>query len=216
MSTLCECPNPAELESPVDFTCPENFDQIQKILAYRKAAKAALGWFADEAALLVEANWDALLAQTGDDKLIITPYLNNVVIPMSEEQTEGGNDNTTINGIETYLGESFTKVTGELRGAPSEVSRAMQKVGCETTSDIGETNVESFYIARGNLLIYSVPNGGTVPEGFSIYNLRVGDVGSEGFNAKNKMPISWSKAPGWSSYFKVVKLPFDLLSKVNP
>lgn len=215
-SLLCECPNPVELESPVDFTCPENFDQIQKTLLFRKAAVSGLSWFADVAALSIEANWDALLAESGDDKLIITPYLNNVIIPQSEEQTEGGNDNTTVNGIETSLGESFSKVTGELRGAPSVVSRAMQKVGCETTSEIGATNIHSFYLAKNNVLIYRLPEGVTVPDGFPIYNLRVGDVGTEGFNAKNKMPMSWSMAPGWSNYFAIVKLPFDLLSKVNP
>jgi len=214
MSLLCDCPNPTELTSPVDFTCPINFDQIQKILPFRKAAVDALGWFADVAALSVEANWDALLAASGDDKLIITPYFNNVIIPQSEEQTEGGNDNTTIDGIETSLGESFTKVTGELRGAPSDVSRALQLMGCETNSDIGETNVNSFYLAKNNLLIYDAATA--VPNGFPIYNFRVSDVGTEGFNQKNKMNLSWSTKPGWSNNFAVVKLPFDLLSKINP
>ena len=216
MSLLCSCPNAAELESPVDFTCAENFGQIQKLTPFRKNAVDGVAWFADEAALLVEANWDILLASAGDDKMIITPYINNVIIPQSEEQAEGGNDNTTINGIETYLGESFAKVTGELRGAPSEVSRALQKVGCETTSDIGETNIHSFYIAAGNLLIYRLEDANVIPQGFPLYNLRVSDVGSEGFNQKNKIGLSWSMAPGWSNNFKTVKLPFDLLSKVNP
>ncbi len=216
MSLLCSCPNPTELESPVDFTCPINFDQIQKIFLFRKAAIDGVSWFADQAALLVEANWDVLLGLSGDDKMIVTPYLNNIIIPQSEELTEGGNDNTTVNGIETTLGEGFTKVAGELRGAPSAVSRALQKVGCETTSDIGETNIQAIYVGRGNQIIYNVPDGATKPEGFPIYNFRVGDVGSEGFAQKNKHPLSWSTAPGWSDFFQAQKVAFNLLGKVNP
>ena len=153
---------------------------------------------------------------SGDDKMIVTPFMNNVIIPQSEEQTEGGNDNTTINGIETSLGEGFSKVTGELRGAPSAVSRALQKVGCETTSDVGVTNIQAIYVTRGNQIIFNLPDGSTVPEGFPIYNFRVGDVGSEGFNAKNKHGLSWSLAPGWSDQFLIVKAGFNLLGKINP
>lgn len=218
MSLLCACPNPVELTSPVDFDCAINFDQIQKIFLFRKGAIDSLipAWFADQAALLVEGNWDALLAAAGDSKMIVTPFLNSVVIPQSEEQTEGGNDNTTINGIETSLGEGFSKVVGELRGAPSSVSRALQLVGCETNSDIGETNIQAILVGRGNQIIYNFPEGATKPEGFPIYNFRIGDVGTEGFNAKNKHPLSWSFAPGWSDRFEVQKAGFNLLGKVNP
>ena len=72
------------------------------------------------------------------------------------------------------------------------------------------------YLAKGNLLIYQLPEGATIPEGFTIYNFRVGDVGSEGLNAKNIWPLSWSMEPEWSIFFVARKLPFNLLSKVNP
>lgn len=216
MSLLCSCPNPVELTSPIDFECAINFDQIQKIFLFRKSAISGLNWFADQAGLLVEANWDTLLAESGDDKMIVTPFLNNIIVPQSEEQTEGGNDNTTINGIETSLGEGFSKVTGELRGAPSDVSRALQLVGCETNSDIGETNIQAIMVSRGNQIIFNLPEGSSVPEGFPLYNFRVGDVGSEGFAQKNKHPLSWSFAPGWSDRFQVSKAAFNLLGKVNP
>lgn len=218
MSLLCSCPNPLELTSPVDFECAINFDQTQKIFLFRKSAIDSLIplWFADTAALLIEANWDALLAAAADSKMIVTPFLNNIIIPQSEEQTEGGNDNTTINGIETSLGEGFSKVTGELRGAPSDVSRALQAVGCETNSDIGETNIQAILVARGNKIIFNLPEGATKPEGFPIYNFRVGDVGTEGFAQKNKHPLSWSFAPGWSDRFETSIAAFNLLGKVNP
>jgi len=214
---LCACPNPVELPSPIDFQCADNWDQIQKMFIFRKAALNGLNWFSDQAALLVEANWDTLLAESGDDKMIVTPFLHNFIIPQSEAQTEGGNDNTTINGIPTYSGEGFTDVTTpEMKGAPSAVIRSMKDVGCETGSDIGETSVEAIFVSRGNKIIYNLEVGGSVPRGFPIYNLSVSDSSTEGINAPNKNRVSFSMAPAWSNFFQTQKAGFQLLTKTNP
>lgn len=215
MSLICEeCPLPAEISDITPNTCPISWDQIQKLVLFRKAAESGVNWFADAAAIAVEANWDTLLAETGDNKVVISPYFNNITFPESEFQEEGGNDNTTINGIPLFNGVAPVNVVSDIKGANSALIDQLDTYTCESLAEQGVTNLRCMFIARGGKIIYKTTKTDAVtPRGFEIYNFAVGDVSSQGLNSKNMNNISWHHPGYWSRGWQISSPAFDILSK---
>lgn len=208
------CPLPAEISDITANNCPISWDQIQKIVLFRKSAESGLNWFTNVTDLNTEANWDTLLASAGDDKVVIGPYFNNLVFPQSEALESGGNDNTTINGIPLFNGLGSVNVTGDIKGASSETIRDLDTYTCESLAEQGVTNLRCMFIARGGKVVYTTnASDSTTPRGFELYNFVVSDVGSEGFNAKNQNNISWYHPGYWSRYWAITTPTFDILSK---
>lgn len=207
MSIFDECPLPTELEDIPSYDCPENWDQVEKLVLFRSQAEDGLDWFTNETELQTEANWDVLLAKTDAEKIIISPFISNIIIPESEEQTQGGNDNTTFGGVEEYLGEGSTKVIGGLKGAPSEVKRGMKKLTKYSLAEVGASNLKAMYILRNNRVLYTYTEADpTTPRGFETYNFSISDSGSEGLNSKKTNSVRWSHLCGWDDY-EVVTTP---------
>jgi len=209
------CPLPAEISDITANDCPVNWDQIQKTILFRKAAESGVSWFADAAALDVEANWDTLIAAAGDDKIVISPYFSNITFPTSESLEAGGNDNTTINGIPLFNGLGSVNITADLKGAPSVIMRELDTYTCESLAEQGVTNLRCMYIARGGKVVYTTSATDAVtPRGFEMYNFVVSDVSSDGLNSKNVNQISWYHPGYWSRYWQIATLTtFDILSK---
>lgn len=214
-SIICEtCPLPAEISDITANDCPISWDQIQKVVLFRKAAESDILWFATAADLALEAKWDALIADSGDGKIVIGPFFNNLVFPQSEALESGGNDNTTINGIPLFNGLGSVNITGDIKGASSELIRDLDTYTCESLAEQGVTNLRCMFIARGGRVIYTTSKtDSVVPRGFEMYNLIVSDVGSEGLNAKNMNNISWYHPGYWSRYWAIVTPAFDIFTK---
>jgi hypothetical protein len=214
MSIFQDCPLAPELTDIPSFDCPENFDQVEKIVLFREQAESGLDWFGTETDLQTEADWDVLLAKTDAEKIMMPPFINNVVIPQSEEQTEGRNDNTTIGGIELYLGESFTKVTGDLKGAPSDVKRAMKKLTQYSLAETGLSNLKGMLLLRNNRVLFTYTEADqTIPRGFYVFNMSISDTGSEGLNAKNVNGVRWAFECGWDDWRAITTPDFIVRNK---
>jgi hypothetical protein len=189
---LFSCPPPTVLADIPDQTCPERFDQIVKIVFQRTQTAPSF----TTASILLQATWTPLLSAVDDTKAVISPLIPNVVIPVGEVLKEGGNDNTTINGIPKLAGRSFAAVTAQLQDAEKDVRAAMRALAAESALIPGYTNLWAYFINRFGQVI-GVENGGNV-EGIPVYNLYVGDVGTEGLNKANIANLSFDLAPGWS------------------
>lgn len=196
---LLNCPPPASLVAPVATVCPIKFDQIQKIALGRSFTAR----FADEADLLLEATWTAAKALTTDEKIVITPFVSGLVFPASEAIKQGGNDNTTLNGVSEVMGGQMITVTFQLKNVSAATAESIRKIGTETMLQPGVSNIEAFFFGTNNSIIYNSDSAGTVVKGFPIYNLVVPDVASEGLNTNNTYNISFEMAFGWSRYWKL-------------
>ena len=214
MSIFQDCPLAPELADIPSFDCPENFDQVEKLILFREQAESGVDWFTTTTDLDTEANWDVLLAKSDAEKIMITPFINNVVIPQSEEQTEGGNDNTTIGGIELYLGESFTKVTGDLKGAPADVKRGMKRLTQYSLAETGLSNLKGMLLLRNNRVLFThTETDLVIPRGFYIFNMSISDTGSEGLNSKNVNAVRWSFECGWDDWRVITSPDFIVRNK---
>lgn len=198
---MFECPKPAAIPNISDYECPINFDQIVKIIFQRSGYT-----FASEAALKDLATWTPLLTATDDTKVQVTPYFSGLVLPPSEPLTEGGNDNSTVNGIPLYLGEGFIGVAGQFIGLPPSVAEQLRDYTVESISSIGVTDLVAYFVNRFGQLIHNNLTG------FPIYNWRLSSVGSEGFNKHNKTNFSFSMTGEWDAAAVVTKPTFNPLT----
>jgi hypothetical protein len=109
MDPLFSCPPPTALATIPSQACPEVWDQIVKFAFQRKQATPSF----TSTTIKVAATWTPLLTASDSTKVVITPYIAGVVIPPGEVLKEGGNDNSTINGIPRITGLGFVPVTAQ-------------------------------------------------------------------------------------------------------
>ncbi len=200
MNDLFVCPNPATLASAPNPSCPVRFDQIQKMAIRRIGGRATV----TTATILLAATITPLLSATDDTKLLISPWLLDLKIPNSEPLKEGGNDNTTINGVPRLTGLGFASVSFMLENVEAATAQAMRALASESANSVpGTTNIEGFFITKDGRLILDNPSG-TTAYGFKLHNFVISDVGSEGLNKPNTFKGSFDLEPLWSKTFKVV------------
>lgn len=198
---LFTCPAPAFLESIPIGTCPIRWDQIQKFLLRRISGRADL----TKASIILSATITPLLTAADDTKILVTPFLSNVLIPQGEVLTEGGNDNTTLNGIPQLRGLGFVGGTAQIKNANSDTVDTLRLITPETAVQPGQTDIEVIFVTKdGKLVVREESGSGSRVEGFPIYNFVVTDVGSQGFAQDNINNISFSLAPGWSERHRLL------------
>jgi hypothetical protein len=200
-----ECPKPTALTAIPDNDCGMKFDQIVRLALQRRQSTPS---FDGTDLITVEATWDALKALTTAEKVVMSPIFAGMVIPPSEGAEEGGNDNSTVNGIPQYLGENPVKVTGEFRNLKSTVKAALDKLAGESLASAGVPQIWVYMFNRGRKVI-SKGN-----EGIPIYNFRVSTPGSEGYNQDNKHNFSFWLPADWDKDVVMAELDFDPLTSI--
>lgn len=190
---LFACPAPTAIASIPATDCPVRWDQIQKILLRRINGREALS----TTNILLSATITPLLTETDDTKLIVSPFISNLVIPTTEALKEGGNDNTTINGVPILRGLGFAAATGQIKNISAATAAAIRAITPETAVQPGQTDIEVMFVNKDGKVIAQNPSS-TLVTGFPIYNLVLTDVGSEGFGKDNVHNLSFDLAPGWS------------------
>lgn len=190
---LFACPLPTAIADIPATDCPVKFDQIQKFAFQRIQDTPS---FTPTNILLV-STWHALLIAADDTKVVITPYMNSVVIPAGDALTEGGNDNTTLNGIPTLRGLGFVNVTAELRNVDADTAAGLRALTPESAQN-GFTNLQVYLFNREKKIIGSLESSRVA--GFPVYNLVVTDVSSEGFGKDNIYKVQFAMAGGWSEF----------------
>lgn len=201
---LFSCPPQSALPAIPTFSCPTKFGQIQKIAFQRVQTSASFS----ASSILLAASWTARTAANDDTKIVVSPFLLNVIVPQTEALYEGGNDNTTLNGVRRFRGLGSAAVTAELHGAPSSVFRALSTLTSESAIQPGQTNLWAYFFSGDTNKIIGDANGA----GIRIYNFSITDVGSAGFGADNIYNITFDLAPGWSENNTVYTAGFNPLT----
>jgi hypothetical protein len=212
MSLINACPLPAALVSVPETTCAVRFDQISKI-AFQKIQTTPSF---TTTTILVKATWTPLLAASDDTKLVLSPLLNNLVIPASELNAEGGNDNTTIGGVRNVKGLNGVTPTAKILNISDATKQAIQGLFEFSKSPApGATMLWAYFLTTDGHVIFK--KNGTNCEGIEVYNVCLGDPGSEGFNKDNEHNFSFDLLPGWSDGVEMLKLTdFKALTLKNP
>lgn len=200
----CSCPAPASLVSIPNFDCKENLGQIQRLVFQRR------GWvFQSEdgiGGITVKASWDPLITSTGNDKIVCTPFVEGFSIPSGEPITEGGGDNSTLDGAEIVLGAGSITSEGFFRSIPSHVAEALQALNCE--GDLAVYMVNEY----GQLIAEEHVTGKYRP--FPVNFVWIGDPSNEGKNTHDKTPIRMNFIGGWRKKLRLLT-PGDFDAKYD-
>jgi hypothetical protein len=213
------CPLPAALKAVPAFSCPFHLDQIVR-LAFQRRQPIANPPFATLADIQSLAKWTTYRDAVDDTKIILTPLFAGMVIPSSEALSSGGNDNSTIGGIPEYNGEGSVSPTGQFKGLPPIVKRALDSLIPESmVSSTGLSNLTVYMFNRDGVVFTVNPPGAadaptTIYKGVAINNFRLGSTGSEGLNARNINPFGFSMLANWADYLAAVKPAFDPLTDI--
>ena len=199
MGSLCECPNPAELENIADFTCPIDFSEVAKLVFARKRdfQKTGIPPLA-EVDIITLAEWVDTLAANDDTKSLITPIVDDV----ENEPGAAIVEELTIHNIVTGL--EVTTFNGLLAGAPAATIASFKKLTCEKTLFV-------FFIDSNGDIIYFLD--GVKPQGFKLSNNSFVMQDIEMLKRTiNKNRFSFQLEPGWSDGAKkATPVDFDAL-----
>ena len=208
MSLIINCPLPAVIPDGIETDCPEIFGQIckiafQKIQPIPSFTKITIG---------LKATWTPLLAASADTKIVLSPLISNFVIPASALLSEGGNDNTTINGIRNVRGLGTVTATGILKNISALTKKAIQGLFPFTKAPApGITLLWAYYITTDGKVICKSDGSG-----FPVYNLALTDPKLEGFNKDNDFDLSLDMEGNWSDDFSTVVTDFKPMTFKNP
>jgi hypothetical protein len=208
---LFKCPKQATLTEVTPTACPIKFDQIQKLAIGRLISEARFDSIvgAEGKPITDQAIWTALLAATDDTKIVVTPYFSGFSIPATEAIKQGGNDNTTLNGVSEVMGGQMVTVPFVLKNVSSETAKGLRLLATESMLQPGETNIGGYFFATDNNIVFDGGADGTEFLPFEIYNMFVPDVASEGLNTNNTYNCSFEMRFGWSENWKAVKADFN-------
>lgn len=202
MSFIIDCPLPESLTAVPVQDCLFRMDQIVRFAFARRSAPP----FATEAAIKLLATWTPLLTAADETKVVMSPIFAGFVIPGSEGQFTGGNDNTTINGVRLYGGEQNVTATGVFSNMSPAVKTALDALTqYSVAGSLGTTDLGLIPINKDGKIFPK--NLGFIP----IFNFRVGSRGSEGYNANDTHGFSFDLLPNWDEGLLAIEPAFDAL-----
>jgi hypothetical protein len=214
MAFDCTCPATALTEIP-QVTCPENLGQIQKIVFSRAFSFDSGATPSDD--ITVKANWDTKIAASDETKIVVFPtFVEAFESSDSAPVTEGGNDNSTLDGAPIVLGAETPVFTGMMRGVSGVAATAMRKLMCERDLEVIFINEWDKIIGRD----LSSGLDGSVVGGFKLtpYSLFIGDSQVKGKNTDDKIMFQFSLRYEWRDTL-VIKTPasgFSPLADIKP
>lgn len=209
----CSCPNTGILEEVISSDCPFDLKQIQR-LAFATRGKviwdSAIGdgigngvpVTAIDAQVDTLADWQARRTALDDTKIIITPFIGgDPIIEPGDAITEGGGDNSTLNGVEEVAGTNPSKFSASFKSLLPEQEKGLKKISCITTEVY-------FFNQDGKIICEKIDDGGVNHRGFKMQSYFFSDRGNQGFGTKDINTMSFSLAPGWSENLVMVD-PID-------
>lgn len=208
----CVCPRPAEIQTISASDCPEDLNQLQRIFFQRNGQ----GSFADETTGLggfaAVATWTPLFAVGDDTKITKTPLFENFVIPQGEPITEGGGDNTTLNGETVILGVGPIQASGMFRSIKNAIIKELRDYTCESAP--GQSpGLGLFFANEYGKLIGKQPGGaGTAVNPIPVTSFFVSDAGNDGKNTNDKASFRFNFKEGWRDDLIIVTPNFDPLT----
>ncbi|HET8839738.1 MAG TPA: hypothetical protein VFM82_12180 [Flavobacteriaceae bacterium] len=194
---ICNCPNTEPLATIPTEACDFNLEQIQK-MGVQKRGNAFDAEAAVPTDITLKADWDTMIAAEDDTKIVITPFVRNLIIEPGEFITTGGGDNSTLNGVQEMEGKNPSLVTGQFKSLTPAQEKALKQLECSDV-DIFFFNGEGRIIAQAT---------GTKKSGFKAEAFGIKDRRNAGFGTKDTFDFQFSLKPGWSEDL-VKEVPTD-------
>lgn len=203
----CNCPDDGILTEIPNQNCPFDLKQIQR-LAFATQGKviwdSATGGGAGDgvplatAQLDTKADWEARRTATDETKIVVTPLIGgDPVIEAGEAITEGGGDNSTLNGVTETTGVNASSFSAMFKSLLPEIEKALKALMCK--------NLEVYFFVEGGHIVAEQTEGKTNIKGFNVQSMFISDRNNAGYGTKDTNTISFELASGWSENLVKVK-----------
>ena len=207
----CNCPLPTHLEDIGAQGCPFNVGQIQRVIITR-ASNSTFPLTIASADPAVLATWTPLLTAADDTKVVKTPLVGgNPAIVGGSAITQGGNDNSTLNGEVEVTGTESSVFTADFKDLEPAIARAIKLLKCESVkvffvNDAGDIIGLQNKVNPATITTFD----GVTVNGKSFF---LSDRNNSGFGQKDVNTLSFNLAPGWDDYLmKVTPTDFNALT----
>ena len=198
----CNCPELATLVEIVAENCGVDLKQIQR-LGFQRAGDVFDGATLISPTDILELSvWQAKLAAIDATKIVLTPMISgDAVIEAGEAITNGGGDNSTLNGAEEIQGTNPSAFSCVFRSLSSTVEKQLKALICEK-----------------NLVVYLFLQGGRIAvvkfatdvyKGFPIQSVFVSDRSNAGYGSLDTVSMRFSLPGSYSDDLVIVKPNFN-------
>ena len=196
----CNCPDDGILEEIGSSSCPFDMKQIQRI-AFASKGKviwdsgsgggAGNGIPAVAAQVDTLADWQARRTAVDNTKIVVTPLIGgDPAIAAGEAITEGGGDNSTLNGVEEVTGTNPSNFTATFKSLEPAQEKSLKAIGCKTT--------EVYFFLEGGKIACHKYAADERRKGFDMQAYHFSDRNNEGFGTKDKFSMRFSMPTGGS------------------
>ena len=196
----CDCPLSTAISAITASDCGENFGQIQKVIVQRK------GYIFDGTAgkdIEVLADWQTVFAAIDATKAQITPYLSSAIITGGEKITNGGGDNSTLNGEAELVGMNPSTFTSIMKSLTSAQIAELSSFNCEKALVV-------YFVNESGKIIAKDLTGGSYT-GFTISSFFAGEKSNNGYATLDENPLDFTIKKGWSCEYAIITPAFDPL-----
>lgn len=203
----CNCPDDGILTEIPNSNCPFDLKQIQRLafatqgkVLWDSATGGGLGDGVPVTTAQVDtlADWDARRTAVDDTKIIVTPLIGgDPIIEAGDAITEGGGDNTTLNGVIDVTGTNPSNFSATFKSLEPAQEKAMKQAMCKAT--------EVYFFIEGGKIACEKLDGLTNHRGFKVQSLFISDRNNAGYGTKDTHTISFSLPAGWSENLAIVK-----------
>lgn len=207
----CNCPDDGILVDIDPSDCPFDLKQIQR-LAFATKGKViwnsantdpvppATGDGVPQVDSRVDtlADWQLRRSAVDNTKIIVTPLIGgDPMIAPGEAITEGGGDNTTLNGVAEVTGKNPSTFTATWKSITPEQETSFQAISCKTTEVY-------FFNEDGDIVCEKIP-GTDHHKGIDMQSYFFSDRQNDGFGTKDRHTMSFSLKKNWSNNIVKVK-----------
>ncbi|QHB40970.1 major head protein [Flavobacterium phage vB_FspS_tant8-1] len=202
----CNCPAPSALTEIVAENCGVDLKQIQR-LGFQRVGDLFDAGGSPATDILTLSVWQAKMTATDNTKIVVTPIIGgDPVIEAGEAITNGGGDNSTMNGVEEVEGVNPSSFSCIFKSLPATTEKAMKKLMCE------KNLVVYLFLQGGRIAVVKV--SADQKKGFPIQSVFVSDRSNSGYGSKDMVNMSFQLSEGWSDDLEIVKPNFNPLTEL--
>lgn len=200
----CNCPAPTALTEMVAENCGVDLKQIQRVALQR------IGNVFDTSATTptdptLLADWQALMVAVDDTKIVVTPLIGGEpTIEAGDAITNGGGDNSTLNGVEEVEGVNPSLFSAIFKSLSPENEKALKALMCEKQLNV------YFFLQGGRIAMKTITADQTT--GFVSRSIFISDRNNAGYGSKDTHSFRFNLVEGWSEDLIIIDPTFDPLT----